>query len=93
MLTEANLTAGGLEAYCDVLTKVGSTRRGGRNLAVYEPTIVVGTTGVQREQILRLAFAGHVLGQVQGTTPAVGHSCNCQLRAPPNQPSAGIQNR
>ena len=73
VLTEANLTAGDLEAYCDVLTKVGSTRRGGCNSAVYEPTIVVGTTGVQREQILRLAFAGHVLGQVQGATPAVGH--------------------
>jgi hypothetical protein len=66
-LTGANLKAGDLEAYCDVLTKVGT-----RNSAAYEPTIVLGTPGVQREQILRLSFAGYVLGQVQGTTPAVG---------------------
>jgi len=72
VLTEANLRAGDLEAYCDALTKVG-TRRGRSNSAAYEPTIVVGTAGVQREQILRLSFAGYVLGQVQGTTAAVGN--------------------
>jgi hypothetical protein len=72
VLSEANLKAGDLETYCDVLTKVGSTRRNRGNSAAYEPTIVVGSTGVQREHILRLSFAGYVLGQVQGSTPAVG---------------------
>jgi predicted RecB family nuclease len=73
VLTETNLKAGDVEAYCDVLTKIGSTRRGGYNSAAYEPTIVLGTPGVQREQVLRLSFAGYVLGQVQGTTPTVGY--------------------
>ena len=72
VLTEANLKVGDLEAYCDTLTKVG-TRRGRSNSTAYEPTIVVGSAGVQREQVLRLSFAGYVLGQVLGTTPAVGH--------------------
>ena len=87
VLTEANLRAGDLEAYCDALTKVG-TRRGRSNSAAYEPTIVAG---VQREHILRLSFAGYVLGQVQGTTPAVGHLVTAG-GAPPNQASALIQN-
>jgi len=84
VLTEANLRAGDLEAYCDALTKVG-TRRGRSNSAAYEPTIVAG---VQREHILRLSFAGYVLGQVQGTNSRRGTSCNCRRRASPNQPSA-----
>ena len=65
--------AGDVEAYCDVLTKVGSTPRAGDNSAAYEPTIVLGTLGIQKEQILRLSFAGYVLGEVQGTTPTAGH--------------------
>jgi predicted RecB family nuclease len=73
VLTEAELKAEDLEAYCDVLTKVGGVRRGGDNSAVYEPTIVLGTPGVQKEQILSLAFAGYVLGEVQGTTPSAGY--------------------
>src|SRR5580704_2435203 len=73
VLTEAKLKAGDVEAYCDVLTKVGATRRRGDNSAAYEPTIVLGTPGVQKEQILSLSFAGYVLGEVQGTTPTTGH--------------------
>jgi predicted RecB family nuclease len=73
VLTEANLQAGDLEAYCDVLTMVGSTRRGKRNSAAYEPTITLGTSGVQKDHVLALAFAGYALGQVQGTIPTVGH--------------------
>lgn len=73
VLTEAKLKAGDVEAYCDVLTKVGGTRRRGDNSAAYEPTIVLATPGVQKEQILSLSFAGYVLGEVQGTTPTTGH--------------------
>jgi predicted RecB family nuclease len=73
VLTEANLKSGDVEAYCDVLTKVGRTRRGGYNSATYEPTVVLGAPGVQREHVLSLSFAGYVLEQVQGTAAAVGH--------------------
>jgi predicted RecB family nuclease len=73
VLTQANLKTGDLEAYCDVLTKVGSIRRGDHKSAEYEPTIISGTFGIERDDILALSFAGYVLGQVQGTIPAVGH--------------------
>jgi predicted RecB family nuclease len=73
VLTQANLRTGDLEAYCDVLTKVGSTRRGNHKSAEYEPTIILGTVGIERNDVLALSFAGYVLGQVQGTIPALGH--------------------
>jgi len=73
VLTQANLKTGDLEAYCDVLTKVGSTLRGDRKSAGYEPTIMLGTSGIERDDVLALSFAGHVLGQIQGTIPAAGH--------------------
>ena len=73
VLTEASLRAADLAAYCDVLTRVSSTRRDEHAAYEYQPTIIVGTLGIQREQILNLSFAGYVLGQLQGKTPAVGH--------------------
>jgi hypothetical protein len=66
IVTEANLEAGDVGAYCDVLTKVGSTRR----TSAYEPTLVVGTSRVQKEQVINLTVAGYVLGQLQGKPPA-----------------------
>ncbi|MGB2841806.1 MAG: hypothetical protein WBC40_04930 [Halobacteriota archaeon] len=69
-LVEATLTAHSLEAYCDILTKVGSSSSFGKHS--YEPTIVVGTHTITKEQKIELAFVGHVLGQVQNKFPVVG---------------------
>jgi predicted RecB family nuclease len=73
VLAEANLKTGDLEAYCDVLTKVASTRRGDHKPVGYEPTIVLGTSGIEKDDVLALSFAGYVLGQVQGKIPTAGH--------------------
>ena len=69
-LVEAMLKAHSLEAYCDVLTKVGSCSSFGKHS--YEPTIVVGTHSITKEQKIELAFVGHVLGLVQNKLPVVG---------------------
>ena len=68
ILTEANLEAANVEAYCDALRIVG--RRGVP--VAYEPTIVVGTYRPEKEQMLNLAFVGHVLEHLQGKPPATG---------------------
>src|SRR5215469_15664524 len=51
VLTQANLKTGDLEAYCDVLTKVGSTRRGDHRSAEYGPTIILGTFSIERDDV------------------------------------------
>src|SRR5207244_8445147 len=38
-----------------------------------EPTLVVGTYRVEKEQVINLAVAGYVLGQLQGKSPFAGH--------------------
>src|SRR5229473_189631 len=70
VLIKATLKAEGLEAYCDVLTQVeSSSSLGGSS---YEPTIVVGTHSINKEQRLELLFAGYVLGKIQGQFPEHG---------------------
>ena len=68
ILTEANLKAANVAAYCDALRIVG--QRG--DPVAYEPTIVVGTYRAEKEQRLNLAVAGYVLEQLQGKPPATG---------------------
>lgn len=70
VFVEATLRAECWEADCDVLTKVdqgASSRK-----VMYEPTIVVGTYSLTKEQKNELAFIGKVLGQIQKQLPAVG---------------------
>jgi predicted RecB family nuclease len=69
-LVEATLKAHNLEAYCDVLTKVRSSSSFGKHS--YEPTIIVGTHSITKEQKIELAFVGHVLGLMQNKLPVVG---------------------
>ena len=71
VLMEAHLTAADLEVYCDVLTRVSSARR--EDAVEYEPTIIVGTSGIEKEHLVNLSFAAYVLGQLQNKTPAAGH--------------------
>ena len=68
LLTEANLKAANVAAYCDALRIVGQR---GKPVA-YEPTIVVGTYRPEKEQMLNLSVAGHVLEQLHGKFPATG---------------------
>src|ERR1019366_4457097 len=68
VFTEANLEAANVAAYCDALRIVG--QRG--DPVAYEPTIVVGTYRPEKEQMLNLSVAGHVLEQLHGKFPATG---------------------
>lgn len=69
-LTEATLKFHNLEAYCDVLTKVRGSSTFGKHS--YEPTLVVGTHRITKEQKIELAFVGQVLGHVQNKLPVAG---------------------
>lgn len=71
LVIKATLKTKDLEAYCDVLTQVEcSSSSSGSS---YEPTIVVGTYSISKEQELELVFTGYVLGQMQKKLPVVGH--------------------
>jgi predicted RecB family nuclease len=70
MIINATLRSEGLEAGCDLLTKVEASSSLGEHS--YEPTICVGTHSVSKEQRLELFFAGYVLGQIQGKVPTAG---------------------
>ncbi len=54
LIIKATLKSEGLEAYCDVLTRVESSSSS--HGSSYEPTIVVGTHSINKEQ--KLAGAG-----------------------------------
>lgn len=71
ILIKATLKAEGLEAYCDVLTQIESSSS--LDGSSYEPTIVVGTYSISKEQELQLVFTGFVLGQMQKKLPVAGH--------------------
>jgi len=71
VLIKATLETEGLEAYCDVLTQVRSSSSS--DGYCYEPTIVVGTYSITKEQELELAFTGFVLGKIQKKLPLSGH--------------------
>ena len=71
LIIQATLKTEGLEAYCDVLTQVESSSSS--HGSSYEPTIVVGTYSIGKEQELELAFTGFVLAQMQGKLPVAGH--------------------
>jgi predicted RecB family nuclease len=70
LVIKATLRAEDLEAYCDVLTRVESSSS--LSASRYEPTIVVGTRSINKEQKLELLFAGYVLGKIQGKVPECG---------------------
>src|SRR5437016_10539900 len=70
LVIKATLRAEGFEAYCDVLTRVKKSSSSGDKS--YEPTIVVGTHSINKEQKLELLFAGYVLGKIQGRVPEHG---------------------
>ena len=69
-LVKATLKVQNLEAYCDVLTKDQSSSSFSK--PNYEPTIVVGTHSITKEQKIELAFVGHVLRHVQNKRPMAG---------------------
>src|SRR6266545_2572775 len=70
VLVNSTLKAEGLEAKCDVLTKVKMpSSLGGYS---YEPTILVGTHNITKEQKLELLYVGYVLGKIQNKLPKNG---------------------
>src|SRR5258708_10066289 len=71
ILIKATLKTEGLEAYCDVLTQVESSSSLGDSS--YEPTLMVGTYSISKEQELELVYTGFVLGQMQQKLPVAGH--------------------
>jgi len=62
--TNAILRSGNFEAPCDVLTKHGENS--------YEPTLVVGTRKLTKDQRINLAHIGHVIGELYHRKPSVG---------------------
>ena len=72
IVADADLTADGLHARCDFLTKVNEPSRLGR--FSYEPVKVIGTCRASRPDTLGLAYQGLVLGEVQGRQPSSGHA-------------------
>jgi predicted RecB family nuclease len=70
VLADADLTADGLQARCDFLTKVNESSRLGR--FSYEAVKVIGTCRASRPDALGLACQGLVLGEVQGRQPPSG---------------------
>jgi len=62
--TNLTLRSGDFETYCDVLTTRGESS--------YEPTLVVGTHKVTQDQKIRLAYIGHVIGQLYHRKPSTG---------------------
>jgi predicted RecB family nuclease len=65
VLLHTTLIAGSLQAECALLMKA--------NTQLYEPTIFIGSHSISDTDILRLWFIGHVLTEVQGRPPAMGH--------------------
>jgi len=69
-LVRATLKAKNLESYCDVLMKIQDKSSFGKYS--YEPIIVVGTHNITKEQKIKLAFDGYVLGDIQNKLPVFG---------------------
>jgi predicted RecB family nuclease len=70
VLADADLTADGLQARCDFLTKVNESSRLGR--FSYAAVKVIGTCRASRSDVLGLAYQGLILGEVQGRQPPSG---------------------
>jgi predicted RecB family nuclease len=73
-LLNANLKSGYFEAGCDILTQVDKASSSQK--AGYEPTIFIGTHGVNKEHRLELAFVGYILGKIDGHFPEQGTIVN-----------------
>lgn len=69
-LIKATLKAKNLESYCDVLMKIQDKSSFGKYS--YEPIIVVGTHNITKEQKIKLAFDGYILGDIQNKLPVFG---------------------
>lgn len=61
-LLQANILFKNFRAYADVLTKVEHKLSKIKN--IYEPTIIVGTDNISKEQKIYLCFAGYVLSKI-----------------------------
>jgi predicted RecB family nuclease len=70
VLINAHLQVDGLAADCGVLTRVEGTSTFGKYS--YEPSIVVGTHSITKEQQLALSFIGYVLERLQSALPVTG---------------------
>src|SRR4029450_13613870 len=67
---QAHLEVDGFEADCGVLTRVEGTSTFGKYS--YEPSLVVGTHSITKEQQLALSFIGYVLERLQSALPVTG---------------------
>jgi predicted RecB family nuclease len=70
VLADSDLTADGLQAHSDFLTKVNESSSLGR--FSYAAVQVIGTCQASRSDVLGLAYQGLVLGEVQGRPPSSG---------------------
>jgi predicted RecB family nuclease len=63
--TNVTLRSGDFEAHCDVLIKRGESS--------FEPTLVVGTHKVTKDEKISLAYIAHVIANLQNRKPSVGN--------------------
>jgi predicted RecB family nuclease len=70
VLINAHLQVDGFAADYGVLTRVEGTSTFGKYS--YEPSLVVGTHSISKEQQLELSFVGYVLERLQHTSPVAG---------------------
>lgn len=67
-LVDANLSTEKFQAYCPVLKRIANLN--------YEPTIFIGTYKINNVDELKLLFLGHVVAEIQGKSPKMGHIVN-----------------
>ncbi len=80
ILIEVSLIFDDLKTHADVLTTASNgapQRKSG-----YEPTIVIGTNKISKDQKTELAFVGYVLSKIQRESPVSGTIVRCK-----NKPS------
>jgi predicted RecB family nuclease len=65
-----NLRASNLSASCDLLVRIDQPSSLGKHS--FYPQLVAGTYSITDDQRFALSFAGHVLGFIQGNSPAYG---------------------
>ena len=70
ILFNAYLCVNNLQAYSDIIAKIGKDPS--RNISFYVPILIIGTYKIGKEQKFQLAFIGHVLFNIQKEKPLLG---------------------
>ncbi len=70
ILANADLYFNNLQAYSDIIARIGKDSSG--NTSFYVPMLIIGTYKISIEQKFQLAFIGYVLSNIQKQKPVLG---------------------